>query len=306
MDIGSLSDESLPWVLGFNTFAHEIGVPVPLMPTALFAGARVTEGEANAIGLVLVIMAGTLLGNTVWYGAGRIFGSRVLKTLCRISLSQDTCVGKTEVAFTKWGRWSLVLGHFIPGVSLVAPPLAGALGMSWATFLGFTALGAALYGGVVVGAGMVLSGGILAIANALLAHGSESLAVLLAVLVAYAGWKWWRRRLTAGTLQAPHISVAELLEALRSVAPPIVVDVRGHATRAGDPRLVPSARPSTIDEVVQSLAEHPKSARIVVYCACPNDASAAQAVRMLHAAGYTEARVLRGGLDAWFGETTPD
>jgi len=59
MDIGSLSDESLPWVLGFNTFAHEIGVPVPLMPTALFAGARVTEGEANAIGLVLVIMAGT-------------------------------------------------------------------------------------------------------------------------------------------------------------------------------------------------------------------------------------------------------
>jgi membrane protein DedA with SNARE-associated domain/rhodanese-related sulfurtransferase len=300
MDIAPFSDESLPWTLGLNTLAHEIGIPVPLMPTALFAGARVSQGDANAIGLVLVIMAGTLIGNAVWYGAGRAFGSRVLKTLCKISLSQDTCVGKTEVAFTKWGRWSLVLGHFIPGVSLVAPPLAGALGMSWATFLGFTALGAALYGSVMVGAGMVMSGGILAIANALLAHGAESLAVLLLALLAYVGWKWWRRRLTLGTLQAPHISVAELQEALRSVAPPIIVDVRGVATRAGDPRVVPSARPTTIDEVVQSLAEHPKSAMIVVYCACPNDASAAQAVRLLRAAGYGEARVLRGGLDAWF------
>jgi len=306
MDIGSLSDDSLPWVLGLNALAHEVGIPVPLMPTALFAGARVTEGEANAIGLVMVIMAGTLVGNTVWYGAGRVFGSRVLKTLCRISLSQDTCVGRTELAFTRWGRWSLVLGHFIPGVSLVAPPLAGALGMGWSTFLGFTALGAALYGAVMIGAGMLLSGGILALADTLLAHGGRSLAVLLLALAAYVAWKWWRRRLALGSLQVPRISVAELQEALRGSPTPVVVDVRGEATRRGDPRSVPTALPATIDEVVQSLAEHPRSARIVVYCACPNDASAAQAVHLLSAAGYTEARVLHGGLDAWFSAANPD
>jgi membrane protein DedA with SNARE-associated domain len=208
MDIGSLSDDSLPWVLGLNALAHEIGVPLPLTPTALFAGARVSQGQANAAGLLLVIVGATLIGNTVWYGAGRAFGNRVLKTLCRISLSQDTCVGRTELAFTKWGRWSLVFGHFIPGVSLVAPPLAGALGMSWPVFLGFTALGAALHGGVMIGAGMLLSEGILALADALLAHGEQSLAAIVLALVAYVAWKWWRRRLAARSLQAPPIGAA--------------------------------------------------------------------------------------------------
>src|SRR5260221_11349062 len=110
MDIGSLSDESLPWVLGFNTFAHEIGVPVPLMPTALFAGARVTEGEANAIGLVLVIMAGGLPGKTVWYAAGRAFRTPVLKTVFRIPPSPDTHRGQRDGRVPRWGRGAPGLG----------------------------------------------------------------------------------------------------------------------------------------------------------------------------------------------------
>jgi len=300
MDLASVSDRYLAWVLGLNTLIHEIGVPLPLMPTALLAGAQVTEGEANAIALVVVMTAGTVIANSVWFGAGRVFGGRVLKTLCKISLSQDTCVGRTERAFTKWGWWSLVFGHFIPGVSLVAPPLAGALGMKWSRFLGFTALGGVLYGGVVIGAGMLLSGAILALANALLAHGAQSVAIVLLACAAYVAWKWWRRRMAAGALQAPRISVPELRKALDGTPAPIVVDVRGEVTRRADPRHVPSALPGTVDAILPLLAEQPKSASIVVYCACPNDASAAQAVRVLNGAGYTQARALRGGLDAWF------
>jgi hypothetical protein len=76
-----------------------------------------------------------------------------LTTLCALSLSQDTCVARTETAFLKWGRWSLLLGRFVPGVSLVAPPLAGALGMRWPAFLGLTTAGGLLYGTALVGAG---------------------------------------------------------------------------------------------------------------------------------------------------------
>jgi membrane protein DedA with SNARE-associated domain/rhodanese-related sulfurtransferase len=299
MDLASLSERYLAWVLGLNTLIHELGVPLPLMPTALLAGAQVTEAEASATTLVLIVTAGTLIGNSVWFGAGRVFGGRVLKTLCKISLSQDTCVGRTELAFTKWGRWSLVLGHFIPGVSLVAPPLAGALGMSWPAFLGFTAMGGALYGAVMVGAGMLFSAGILALANAVLARGAQSAGIVLLACAAYVAWKWWRRYATARSLQAPRISVPELQKALRGIPPPIVVDVRGEATRLADPRLIPGALATTIDEIVQLFAEHPKSARIVVYCDCPNDASAAQAVRFLNEAGYAQASALRGGLEAW-------
>src|SRR5258708_29633630 len=96
------------------------------------------------------------------------------------------------------------------------------------------------------------------------------------------------------------MSVSEVRKGRGGAAAPGGSGVRGEASRRADPRLVPSALGATIDEIVQVLAAHPKSAAIVVYCACPNDASAAQAVRLLNGAGYTQARALRGGLDAWF------
>jgi len=297
-----LSDRYIALLLWLNTVVHELGIPLPLTPTALLAGAQVNEGGANALTLVLAITAGTLMGNSVWFAAGRLYGSRVLKALCRISLSPDTCVGRTELAFTKWGRWSMVFGHFIPGISLVAPPLAGALGIRWSVFLGLTILGGALYGSVLIGVGMLLSDGILSLADTVLTHGLQSAGIVLVACAAYLAWRWWRRRSAAGALQVPRISVAELQQALRETPSPVVVDVRGEATRLADPRLIPGAVATTISQIVPFLAGHPKAAPIVVYCACPNDASAAQAVRVLREAGYTEARALHGGWDAWLNE----
>jgi rhodanese-related sulfurtransferase len=38
---------------------------------------------------------------------------------------------------------------------------------------------------------------------------------------------------------------------------------------------------------------------IVCYCNCPNEASAAQAARLLAEQGFTQVKPLAGGLDAW-------
>jgi 3-mercaptopyruvate sulfurtransferase SseA len=38
---------------------------------------------------------------------------------------------------------------------------------------------------------------------------------------------------------------------------------------------------------------------VVVYCRCPNEASAAQVVRLLRERGFKRVRPLAGGLDAW-------
>ena len=38
---------------------------------------------------------------------------------------------------------------------------------------------------------------------------------------------------------------------------------------------------------------------VVVYCDCPNDASAAVAARRLKEKGFTRVRPLAGGFDAW-------
>ena len=298
-DLAALEDRHVFWILAVNTLLHELGVPLPMMPTALVVGARATSGATDPLVAIIAIVAATVIGNSVWFAAGRWYGTRVLKLLCRFSLSADTCVSRTERAFGRWGWSSLVVGRFLPGVSLVAPPLAGALGMSWGKFLILTGAGAALFGLAVVGAGMILAEQIEAALRALDAMGWRALAAVAVALALYVAWRWWWRRRVARALNVPRISVDELQALIAAGEAPLLVDVRGATTQRIEPRRIPGAIAVTLDALAAGRDEFPRDRPIVLYCACPNEASAAKAARLLLDRGYTRARPLRGGLDAW-------
>jgi len=51
-----------------------------------------------------------------------------------------------------------------------------------------------------------------------------------------------------------------------------------------------------MEKLLDSL---PADRDVIFYCSCPNEASAARAAKRLIDRGYTRARPLRGGLDAW-------
>src|ERR1700730_9788505 len=127
-------------IVFINTLLHELGIPIPLTPTVLVAGAAASELLAFGF-LVAAVVAGTLIGNSIWFAAGRRFGPRVLKGFCRVSLSPDSCVGRTGQAFERWGGALFIVGRLLPGISLVAPPVAPGLGMRWSRFLWLSALG---------------------------------------------------------------------------------------------------------------------------------------------------------------------
>ena len=81
-----------------------------------------------------MLAVGTLaavIADTFWYFAGRRFGTRVLKTLCRISLSPDSCVRQTETIFGRYGPASMIFAKFVPGCASVATALAGAIGLRY-------------------------------------------------------------------------------------------------------------------------------------------------------------------------------
>ncbi len=293
-----VNDQSVYWILWLNTLLHELGVPVPMTPTALVAGARAVTGGVNPLLLVVMIVAGMVIGNTAWFAAGRRYGSAVLKLLCRVSLSPDTCVARTEGTFGRWGWSALVIGRFLPGVTLVAPPLAGALGMKWGTFLALTVAGSALFGVVVVGAGMLLHRQIGLLIQQLVGFGWEAGAIVVAVLALYIGWRWWRRRL-ALAVGIPRIDVDELRALIAAGEPIELIDVRGRDANRLDSRRIPGASIMHLDEIEAGQFAAARDRQIIVYCSCPNEASAARAVQLLHRHGYLRARPLRGGLDAW-------
>jgi len=297
-DLAAFEGRNVLWVLAANTLLHELGVPLPMMPTGLVAGAR-ASGAIDPLLSIAAIVAATLIGNSVWFAAGRRYGAGVLKLLCRLSLSADTCVSRTESAFGRWGWSSLVVGRFLPGVSLVAPPLAGALGMKWGKFLILTGAGASLYGLVVVGAGMLLRDQIESTLRELDSLGWQALAAIVIALAFYIAWRWWWRRHVARVLDVSRISVDELQALIGAGETPLVVDVRGATTQRVDPRRIPGAIATTLEAIEVGLDDLPRDRQIVLYCACPNEASAAKAARLLLDRGYARARPLRGGLDAW-------
>ena len=299
-----LDDQSVYWVLWLNTLLHELGVPVPMTPTALVAGARAVTGTLSPLLLIVMIMAGMVIGNAAWFAAGRRYGSAVLKLLCRVSISPDTCVARTEGTFGRWGWSALVIGRFLPGVTLVAPPLAGALGMKWSTFLALTVAGSALFGLVVIGAGMLLYEQIDFVLQQLLIFGREAVGILAVLLALYIGWRWWRRRI-ALAIGVPRIDVQELRALIDAGEPIELIDVRGRNANQLDQRQIPGAVVMHLDEIEAGRFVAARDRQIIVYCSCPNEASAAKAVQLLHKHGYLRARPLRGGLDAWMASERP-
>src|SRR5215470_3133739 len=131
-------------------FVEQMGLPLPALPWLLAAGALSAIGKFNlAFGLLATVVA-CLVADTLWFYLGRYRGNQVLGLLCRISLEPDSCVRRTQNVFTKYGLKGLVVAKFLPGLSTVAPPLAGMSKTGFGRFLFFDGLGALLYGGCFV------------------------------------------------------------------------------------------------------------------------------------------------------------
>ncbi|WP_341679126.1 rhodanese-like domain-containing protein [Niveibacterium sp. SC-1] len=298
-DILELFHRHGPLLVFLNVLAEQFGVPLPAVPTLLVAGALAAQGELSGSTVLILAVLGSGIANFSWYLAGKRHGVRILGLMCRISLSPDACVRRTENVFVRWGAASLLVARFVPGLSAVASPLAGAMGFSASRFILFDSLGTTLWAGAAIGAGMLLNRQVEALINALSQIGGVAILVLLGMLALYVGYRWIERQRLLRFVRRNRIGVEELHELLETGQQPIIVDVRSSATRQNDPRRIPGALEAEIEEVRQLLAEVPPEREIVFYCNCPNEASAARAARLLKDIGFRRVRSLTGGLDAW-------
>ncbi len=286
-------------VLFVNVLCNQLGVPVPAVPTLVVAGAMAADGRLPAGGVFGLAVAACLIGDSVWYAAGRLFGARVMSLLCRVSLTPDICVNQTQTSFERWGSKVLIVAKFVPGLGLVAPPLAGATRMGVARFVLYSVLGGSLWVGAALLGGVLLKPQI----EQLLPHaaglGGAAVALILALLVLYITYKWWDRYRFYRALNMARISVAELYQSISAGAAPVVLDVRSATAQALQQRRIPGALHIPVQEVGRQLQQLPRDRDIILYCTCPNEASAAKAAKLLMKHGFQHVRPLHGGLDAW-------
>jgi membrane protein DedA with SNARE-associated domain/rhodanese-related sulfurtransferase len=287
-----------------NVFVDQLGLPVPAAPTLIVAGAVAANeaaayGQLSLGGVFLGAVLACLAADCIWYLLGEIFGIRVLKTLCRISLEPDSCVSNTQNRFERWGVNSLIIAKFVPGLSIIAPPLAGALRIGWGRFIFLSALSAILWAGTGLGLGILFRTQVEALLINLDRIGSLAGLIAALLLGCYIAYKWWERTRFYKMLRMARISVDDLYGLMQSGAAPVVVDVRSHTARGLEPRWIPGAIHVPLDDVARHLADLPRDRDIILYCSCPSEASAARVARMLMHHGFKRVRPLFGGLEAW-------
>ena len=281
-----------------NVLALQAGLPVPAYPVLIVAGAYAAMGGNPLWQLVAVGIVASVIADTGWYAAGRNFGMRILSTLCRVSLSQDSCVRQTESIFQRFGPASMLFAKFVPGFASVATALAGAIRLRYGTFVLFDAIGAGLWVGAGVGLGYVFRDAISDVMAKLSSLGKYGLMLIIAGFAIWILVKWLRRYLFARQLRMDRVSVEELKQMLEEKKVQALVDVRSALTQAATGR-IPGALAIDMQKIEDSFKGVPIEGEVVLYCACPNEATAVKVAQKLRKVGYKRIRPLLGGIDAW-------
>lgn len=283
-----------------GVFIEQVGAPIPALPFLLMAGMEGVDHSIFAVLALTVAAAASMLADLVWFWAGRRHGQKVLSLLCKISISPDSCVRQSELRFARSGVATLVISKFVPGLSTLAPPMAGALGMKTRTFVIFNLAGSALWAGSGIALGIVFHRQIQSLLTVLDELGNAALVVVAILLSLYIAWRVYRRlSLSRLKTKLPQMQPAELAQLMRNGAQVVVLDVRIAAAGLLLGQGIAGARYAELAMLEKDfLMDWPADAVVVTYCACPKDASAVRAAQSLHKRGR-KAHVLNGGIEGW-------
>ncbi|MEO8344982.1 MAG: DedA family protein/thiosulfate sulfurtransferase GlpE [Betaproteobacteria bacterium] len=281
-----------------NVLALQAGLPIPAYPTLIVTGALASRGSFSLPTLLATAVAASLIADLGWYSTGRRVGGPVLRTLCRISLSPDSCVRQTEAIFTRWGAQSLIVAKFIPGFASVATAMAGVLRVPLWRFIPADAMGAALWSGVAIFLGYIFRDAIDDVLDVLAQMGKVGLVLILLAFVSYIFWKWLQRKRFIKQLVMDRISVDEVRRLIDEKRIGMVIDVRSPMSQEVTGRIPGAVTVDPQNLKLGLIAIAPQS-EVVVYCACPNEATAVLVAKALVQHGFKRVRPLHGGIDAW-------
>jgi membrane protein DedA with SNARE-associated domain/rhodanese-related sulfurtransferase len=282
------------WFVFVCVLLDQGGLPTPAYPPVILTAALAIEGERSLLSILLVAVLAAVLADVLWYAGGKRFGATMLRLICMISLSPDSCVGTTRRVYSRWGPSSLIFAKYVPGLAAVATTLAGETRIGVLRFLLYDALGAVLWAGGAVALGAIFHDAVGAVLLTLEQLGNYAMVLLVLAIVLFIAFKWRQRRRFLMQIRMARLTATELEALMRTRSDLAILDVRSAERRAHTGWIPNSVHVENVEELQLDPA-----AEVVVYCDCPNDASAALAARQLKHKGFARVRPLAGGFDAW-------
>jgi membrane protein DedA with SNARE-associated domain len=246
--------------------AVQVGFPVPADPLLLIMGALVGDRQYSFWTSLLVSTIAAVSGDYFWYELGRFRGRSILALLCKLSLEPDTCVRKTELQFTKHGAWTLLFAKYVPGMSLVSMPLAGAIRMRRWHFLLADVGGCALWCSSYLFLGKIFHTQVTRLIEALGLFGRQAGEIAIALGAAYVGWKYIQRWRFRRELRINRIDPRDAFDLLASEHPITLVDLRNVSEIEQEGFIITGARVLRPDDLRSRSHEIPPQHEVILYC----------------------------------------
>lgn len=179
--------------LAFLVALENVFPPIPSEIILPLAGFNSSQGSMNLFLAIFFATVGSVVGATILYYVGYIFGEvrvrYIIRRWGRWLGFQEADVDKADVWFDRHGGLAVMLCRVIPIVrSLISIP-AGLRKMPIVTFLLYTTLGSLLWNTVLVTAGYVLGDNWKHVEEYV---GYLQWVVIVAVVVIGAWWVWTR------------------------------------------------------------------------------------------------------------------
>jgi membrane protein DedA with SNARE-associated domain len=183
--LASLLNEYGVLIVFATVLIGQLGLPIPAAAVLMGAGALAGDDRAAVIVFAVAGLAACTIADCLWFAVGRRYGMRLLSTLYRTAHVSDSAARRIQNVFENFRSGTLVTAKFIPGLSLIAPPLSGASGMSWSPFVLFSSIGSVLWVVGGIGFGVVLADEVPAILGHMGELGWGAGAVLFVVILGY-------------------------------------------------------------------------------------------------------------------------
>lgn len=198
---GSVSHLGYPAIF-LVLLIEAIGIPSPDEATLFVAGMAAGRGLLNGPVAMLAAALGAFTGSVISYFLARRLGRPIiLRYGRRVGLSEER-LGQAERFMARYESGAVYLGRIVTGVRLVIGYAAGLFEIPPGVFMLWSALGAASWAIIDVGAGMVLGSEVTRIEHVVAHHVEWSIVGAVIVVGAAFAYGMARRR-RRGNRQRP-------------------------------------------------------------------------------------------------------
>lgn len=243
--------------------AENLGAPIPSIPMLLAMGALIGAGDHSFMPMWALAVLAVVLADWIWYFVGQRKGHSVLRLLCRISLEPDSCVSSTRSWFQKLGAWALVITKFVPGLGIIAAPMAGLTHMRLWKFVIADGAGAMLWSGTYLGAGYLFRTQLEELAAKLAQTGVSLFVGVACLVIGWVAYKYWQRRRFLRNLRVARLTPEELKARLNDF---VILDLRSATEVEWDGMKLPGAIRIELRKLAERHEEIPRDRDIVLYC----------------------------------------